>query len=183
MIEPASKALAISLPDTTTGLKKAYAELRDKYNDSARTISVSWEGMASDPALAESLMNWIALQGEDEVLQSFYFLLALLRHASKGFPVSPRCSHDAGAFQFKTLKVQEIRRLHQNFYSNRTKIDQDRFLIKYIPIKHYGNDWRENNNINLDFYKYVLDENSIDGGANGIDELCEPQDIALEPRI
>nr|CAH7764944.1 unnamed protein product [Callosobruchus chinensis] len=54
------------------------------------------------------------------------------RHASKGFPVPPRCSRDAGAFQCKTLKMQEIRRFHQNFYSNRTKIDQDRFLIKYI---------------------------------------------------
>nr|CAH7747911.1 unnamed protein product [Callosobruchus chinensis] len=59
-----------------------------------------------------------------------------LRHASKGFPVPPRCSHDAGAFQCKTLKIQEIRRFHQNFYSNRTKIDQDRFLIKYIELNH-----------------------------------------------
>nr|CAH7712814.1 unnamed protein product [Callosobruchus chinensis] len=58
------------------------------------------------------------------------------RHASKGFPVPPRCSHDAGAFQCKTLKMQEIRRFHQNFYSNRTKIDQDRFLIKYIELNH-----------------------------------------------
>nr|CAH7753285.1 unnamed protein product [Callosobruchus chinensis] len=32
--------------------------------------------------------------------------------------------------------MQEIRRFHQNFYSNRTKIDQDRFLIKYIELNH-----------------------------------------------
>nr|CAH7764947.1 unnamed protein product [Callosobruchus chinensis] len=58
--------------------------------------------------------------------------------------------------------------------------------VNALLSKHYGDDWRENNNLNLDFYKYVLDESdedSNDGGANGIDELCEPQDIVLEPRI
>nr|CAH7767237.1 unnamed protein product [Callosobruchus chinensis] len=58
--------------------------------------------------------------------------------------------------------------------------------VNALLSKHYGDDWRENNNLNLDFYKYVLDESdedSNDGGANGIDELCEPQDIVLQPRI
>nr|CAI5848028.1 unnamed protein product [Callosobruchus analis] len=36
MLDPAAKALADNLPDTTTGLQKAYAALRDKYKDTTR---------------------------------------------------------------------------------------------------------------------------------------------------
>lgn len=50
--------------------------------------------------------------------------------------MQPQCSHEAGAFKCKTLKMQEIRRFHQNFYKHTTKIEQDRFLIKYIGLNH-----------------------------------------------
>lgn len=84
-------------------------------------------------------------------------------------------------------KGKSIAGIQPNFIEEKNSLPTNKKNdVSALLSKHYGNDWRENNNLNLDFYKHVLDESdegSNGGEANEINELCEPQDIILEPRI
>ena len=81
------------------------------------------------------------------------------------------CKKGKSVAQIQPYVIEECNDLHSN-----KKTDVNNLLCE-----HYGNDWQENN-LNLDFYKHVLDE-GYDGDLNKNEHLCEPQEDICEPRI
>ncbi|XP_072376750.1 uncharacterized protein [Diabrotica undecimpunctata] len=55
----------------------------------------------------------------------------LARYSAKGMPDFPSCNHDGRQFQCATVPFQDIRRFHQNFYSQKDKVYQDNFILKF----------------------------------------------------
>ncbi|XP_068084852.1 uncharacterized protein [Anabrus simplex] len=55
----------------------------------------------------------------------------LARHSAKGLPGFPTCNHNGGKFKCTTVPLQDIRRFHQNFYSQKDKVYQDNFILKF----------------------------------------------------
>lgn len=57
--------------------------------------------------------------------------------------------------------------------------------VEFLLTKHYGNDWRMNPNLKMDFYKYVIDNIDNDDNADGGEEdpQCETQEENHEFKV
>ena len=54
------------------------------------------------------------------------------RYAAKALPTKPTCKHKKqNALECIKLEMQDIRRFHEQFYENKTKMQQDEFILRY----------------------------------------------------
>lgn len=58
-------------------------------------------------------------------------LLFFYRRKPKGLPNKPACKHKKKNLRCNDVPMQDIRRFHEVFYSNKDKISQDNFILKY----------------------------------------------------
>lgn len=54
------------------------------------------------------------------------------RYIAKALPNLPKCGHNNNTLKCATLKLQDIRRFHEQFYKEKTKASQDCLLLKYV---------------------------------------------------
>lgn len=63
-----------------------------------------------------------------------YFCI-FLRYSAKDLPQLPACQHDKKAiYECKKVTLADAKSFHDAFYSNKTKQEQDAFLLKYCQV-------------------------------------------------
>lgn len=64
-------------------------------------------------------------------INTILVMLFCSRYLSKSLPKHPNCQHKKKTFGCDDLSMQSIRRFHEAYYQNKTKIDQDKFILKH----------------------------------------------------